>query len=199
MTRLANRAERLRQVERLLYNAPPDGMSATQIAERCCVHRATVYRDIRSLEADDVPIWQEEGRFGILRDRYLTTVRVTLHEAMALYLSARLLSAHSDEHNPNVVSALEKLATAMPEYIGQHIARTADLVRNRRPNERYRRVLETLTQAWAERRRIRIWYRSPKSGEVQARDFDSYFIGNRSGGQDFQVGVTVYFGCIGRY
>ena len=176
MSRLTNRAERLRQIERLLYNAPPDGMSVIQIAERCDVHRTTVYRDIRSLEADDVPVWQEEGRFGVLRDRYLTTVRVTLHEAMALYLSTRLLSAHSDEHNPNVVSALEKLAVAMPEYIGGHIARTADLVRDRRSNEHYRRVLETLTQAWADRRRMRIWHRSSKTGKVQARDFDPYFI-----------------------
>ena len=54
-------------------------------------------------------------------------------EALALYLAARLLLRHSDEHNPHVVKALEKLADALsaksPRMAG-HIVRAADAANN---------------------------------------------------------------------
>ncbi|MER3515391.1 MAG: hypothetical protein C4310_14175, partial [Chloroflexota bacterium] len=91
MSRMLSRAERLRTIERLLYSAP-DGLSAVEIARRTGVGRRTVYRDLDLLSQSDVPIWQGEGRFGIIRDRYLTTVRLNFHEAVALFIAARLLT-----------------------------------------------------------------------------------------------------------
>ena len=108
---LRSRAERLKAMEAFLFRSPARGRKVTEIVARFGVHRSTVYRDIRSLDhfsdtssygAAEVPIWEKEGRFGVLKDRYLTAVRVRMHEALALYLSARLLSAHSDKHNPHV-------------------------------------------------------------------------------------------------
>lgn len=131
MERTMTRAERLNAIETYLYHSS-GGRKATDIASRFGVHRSTVYRDIQSLGESGSPIWEDDGRFGVLKERYLTTVRVNLHEALALYLAARLLSAHSDEHNPHVVSALEKLASAMPESIGGHISRTAAVADRRR-------------------------------------------------------------------
>lgn len=175
MSRLLNRAERLRAIERLLYRSA-DGMRVVEIAEACGVDRRTVYRDLDLLSVSGVPIWQDEGRFGIERDRYLTTVRLNFSEAVALYLAARLLARHSDEHNPHVVTALDKLATSLPEPIGGHIARTAERVRTRDTNERYIQVLEAITLSWSLQRKVRLWYRSPRSGQVRQRDFSPYFV-----------------------
>ena len=175
MERTMTRAERLKAVETFLYRSS-GGRRATDIAARFGVHRSTVYRDIQSLGESGSPIWEDNGRFGVLKDKYLTTVRVNLHEALALYLAARLLSAHSDEHNPHVVSALEKLASAMPESIGEHINRTAAVADKRRPDPDHIRVLETLTRAWSERRQVRMVYHNPQTGETTGRTIDPYFI-----------------------
>jgi len=175
MSRLLNRAERLRAIERLLYRAP-NGMRVVEIANACEVDRRTIYRDLDLLSVGGVPIWQDEGRFGIERERYLTTVRLNFNEAFALYMAARLLARHSDEHNPHVVTALDKLATALPEPISGYIARTAGRVRARALNERYIHVLEAITLAWSLQRKVRLWYRSPRSGQVRQRDFSPYFV-----------------------
>ena len=175
MERTVNRAERLKAIETFLYRSS-GGRRATDIAARFGVHRSTVYRDLRSLSEAGSPVWEDDGRFGVLKDKYLTAVRVNLHEALALYLAARLLSAHSDEHNPHVVSALEKLASAMPESIGEHINRTAAVADKHRPDPDHIRVLETLTRAWSERRQVRLIYHNPQTGETTERTVDPYFI-----------------------
>ena len=175
VNRMQSRAERLRAIEQMLYRSP-NGLRATEIARRCGVHRRTVYRDIDLLSSGGVPIWQDGGRFGIERSQYLTTVRLNFNEAAALFIAARLLARHSDEHNPHVITALDKLATALPATISRYIARTADTVRQRPVNDRYIQVLEAVTLAWASRRKVRLWYRSPRSGQVRARDFATFFV-----------------------
>jgi len=87
----------------------------------------------------------------------------------------------SDEHNPHVVTALDKLAIAVPEPISGYMVRTAERVRARPLNERYIQVLEAIgllsaTIAWSLQRRVRLWYRSPHSGQVRQRDFSPYFV-----------------------
>jgi proteasome accessory factor B len=175
MSRLLSRAERLRTIERMLYRSP-HGMRVVEIAQACEVDRRTIYRDLDLLSVSGVPVWQNEGRFGIERDRYLTTVRLSFNEAFSLYMAARLLARHSDEHNPYVVAALDKLSTALPDPISDHIARTAERVRSRSLNERYIQVLEAIALAWSLRRKVRLWYRSPRSGQVRQRDFSPYLI-----------------------
>lgn len=173
----SNRAERLLRIERILYDAPPEGLLPSEIARRCSIHRTTVWRDIRALEANGVPICCENGRYYILRERYVTSVRLNLHEATALFLAARLLTRYSDENHPHVASAMEKLAAAMPrDIMQQHIRRAADLVRERRERPEFTRTLERLTEAWAERRRVRLWQRSEAGQPARVRLFDPYFL-----------------------
>jgi proteasome accessory factor B len=172
---MLSRAERLRTIERLLYSAA-DGLSAVEISERTGVGRRTVYRDLELLSEGDVPIWQGEGRFGIIRDRYLTTVRLNFHEAVALFIAARLLTRLADENDPHIVSALTKLATALPQPLSEHVARTAAYVQSLPLDSRYVAVLEGITTAWARQRKVRLWYRSPRTGQVYPRDFAPYFI-----------------------
>ncbi len=172
-----SRAERLLRIERILYDASPEGLSLREVAKHCGIHRTTVWRDIQALEANGVPIYSEDGRYYILRERYVTSIRLNLHEATALFMAARLLSRYSDENHPYVASAMEKLAAAMPKDMMQrHIQRAADLVRERRERPDFTRVLEQLTIAWAERRRVRLWQRSEAGQPVKVRLFDPYFL-----------------------
>ena len=175
--RSSNRAERLHRIERILYDAPADGLTPGEIARRCGIHRTTVWRDIRTLEQSEVPIWSANGRYGILRERYVTSVRLNLHEATALFLAARLLSRYSDENHPHVARAMEKLAAAMPrDMMQQHIQRAADLVRQRRERPEFTRMVERLTEAWAERKRVRLWQRPEGNQPARMRLFDPYFL-----------------------
>ncbi len=169
--------ERLNRIERILYDAPPDGLTPGEIAKRCGIHRTTVWRDIQALDDNGVPVWHNNGRYGILRERYITSVRLNLHEATALFVAARLLSRYSDENHPHVARAMEKLAAAMPKDMMQrHIQRAADLVRQRRERPEFTRMLERLTEAWAERKRVRLWQRAEENQPAKARLFDPYFL-----------------------
>jgi predicted DNA-binding transcriptional regulator YafY len=173
--RIRSKAARLRRIEHRLYNAPA-GVRVADLAKDCGVVRRTIYRDLFSLEEMGVPIWEHQGRFGIDRGAYLSTVRLSLNEAVAIYFAARLLAHHSDEHNPHIVSALDKLAAGLPTgTVATHIARVADLVRERPVRLDYISTLEVLTRAWADRRMVRLRYRTP-SRELTEREVAPYFI-----------------------
>ncbi len=172
--RIHSKAARLRYIEHRLYNAPA-GLRAIELAELCGVDRRTIYRDIQALDDAGVPIWQQNGKYGIDRNTYLATIRLNLNEAVALFFAARLLSHHSDEHNPHIVAALDKLAAGLPDQtIAANIARLADIVRSRPAHPRYVSILETLTRGWFERRMVHIHYRAPNRPLTQ-RDIAPYF------------------------
>jgi predicted DNA-binding transcriptional regulator YafY len=140
------------------------------------VARRTIYRDLMALHEMGVPVWEDRGRFGIDRAAYLSTVRLNLNEAIALYFAARLLTHHSDEHNPHIVSALDKLAAGLPDQtISSHIARAANVVRSRPVRSDYIRNLEALTRAWADRRMVLLRYRAPNR-ESTEREVAPYFV-----------------------
>ena len=175
MDRIQSKAARLRRIEHRLYNAP-QGLRAVELAEYCGVDRRTIYRDLISLHEMGVPVWEGGGRYGIDRGSYLSTIRLNLNEAVALFFAARLLAHHSDEHNQHVVSALSKLAAGLPDAtISTHIARAADVIRAKPLRADYMRVLEAITRAWADRRRIAIQYRAA-SGELTERVICPYFL-----------------------
>ncbi len=123
-----------------------------------------------------VPIWQDTGRFGIIRDQYLATVRLNFNEAVALFIAARLLSRHADQQNPHIISALTKLGMAFPEPLASHVAFTAEAVRQHPARPDSVQVLEAVTQAWADRRKIKVWYSAHSSGETKTREFAPYFV-----------------------
>lgn len=173
--RVQSKAARLQRIEHRLYNAP-QGQRVVELAEYCGVDRRTIYRDLMTLHEMGVPVWEHAGRYGIDRETYLSTVRLNLNEAIALFFAARLLAHHSDEHNPHVVAALGKLAASLPDAtISEHIARAADNIRSRPLRATYVRALEAITRAWADRRRVRIRYRA-STGEETERVICPYFL-----------------------
>ncbi|GAB4266819.1 MAG: WYL domain-containing protein [Candidatus Promineifilaceae bacterium] len=173
MTRLATRTSRLRQLEELLL-LNPDGLKATELAEALYVDRRTIYRDIDFLSEEGVPVWQKDGRFGINRTRYLPAVHLTFHEAIAMVLAGLLLSRTIDSNNPHVVSALRKLATTLPRPFTEHLIRAADRVEKHGNHRQRVLVLETIAEGWGNTQKVKVGYRSPRSGELRERVLSPY-------------------------
>ncbi len=173
MSRLVNRTARLRQLEELLLLSP-NGLSVAELASQLLVNRRTIYRDIDFLSAQGVPLWQQEGCFGLNRTRYLATVRLSYQEAIALVLAGLLLAHTLDERNPHVIAALRRLATTLPDIPSVHLKRAAERVEAYRSNPAQVIVLETIAEGWGSGRKVKIAYRSPKSGELRQRVIAPY-------------------------
>ena len=150
-----DRTARLLKLVILLYQAP-SGVPPAELARLTGVSIRTVYRDLRALEEIGFPVWEHGGRYGTAA--FLPPLKLTLHEAVALFLSARLLARHAGRRDEHVLGAFEKLAAILPPSIAPHVRATiAELTeRPRRTDEQ--RVMERLSVAWAEGRRVRIEY-----------------------------------------
>ncbi len=186
-TRPINRTDRLTTIERMLFRSPI-GLRAVEIAQSCGVDRRTIYRDLSLLSDVGVPVRQEDGRFFINREQYLATVRLSSNEAMALYIAARVLSQHTDLQNPHIVSALRKISHALPELSGAHVSFVTELMPETPVDRGLVAVLETITRAWGEQRKVKIWYSSITGRETTARAFSTYFIEPTPSGKLYVVG-----------
>jgi predicted DNA-binding transcriptional regulator YafY len=97
-----DRTARLLRVEHLL-SQHPNGLTAKQVADRVGVNVRTAYRDLRALEEElGLPVWEDSGKFDALPGSFLPPLNLTLSEAVALYLSARLMARFSDRRDDNV-------------------------------------------------------------------------------------------------
>ena len=159
MSKLENKYERLDAIERMLARAPR-GLTSGELARELGVDPSTVFRDIAFLEGRGTGLVREGRRYLLDHRRSLATIKLTNDELLALYLAARLLSRHSDEHNPHVVRALEKLADALrarSPLIATHMDMAASAV------------------GWAEGRAVWLRYRNAE-GRASERTFSPYFI-----------------------
>jgi len=138
------------------------------------VNRSTIPRYLPDL--DRFAAYEtSDGRLAIDRDHYLNHVRLTLHEATALHLAARLMTTRTDKHNPHAASALRKLGLALDRLaptISRHLVASADVMDDptRRRDPVYLHVLESLTRAWSDGRVAHVWHQMP-----DGRSFDYHF------------------------
>ncbi|MCZ7575409.1 MAG: CRISPR-associated helicase Cas3' [Ardenticatenaceae bacterium] len=177
--RTVGKAERLLQIEHLLL-AYPEGLPQAEIARRTGVNRSTIHRSLPELTARFAVYETDDGRLAIDRDRYLTHVRLTIHEAMAVHLATRLLAAWSDKHNPHAGAALRKLGQALERLaprVARHLVASADVMDGaaQRQDAAYLHVLETLTRAWSDGQMTHVWHRMD-DGRVFDYDFAPYFV-----------------------
>jgi proteasome accessory factor B len=173
-TRLINRTERLAVIEQMLFRSVI-GLRAVEIAEACGVDRRTVYRDLSLLGEIGVPIFQKDGRFFIEREHYLANVRLSLNEAAALLMAARVFSQHSDQQHPSIVSVLRKLSRALPDPSASYVNHIIETAHNGAVDPGFVSVLDTVIRAWSEGCKIKLWYNS-LVGEATTREFAIYFI-----------------------
>lgn len=157
MSRSMNRAERLREMERLYIDR---AYSDAEMAERLGVDRTTVFRDRIELERNYPLDPVGESRYRINRSKYLSQIKVNLNEALALYLAARRVSRQTRIAQPHVANALEKLAAALRQPMTERLTRAAGQVLEQSTQPERVKILEQVTQGWAERRKVKIAYRA---------------------------------------
>ncbi len=191
MNRAENKAQRLLQIEKLLW-AHPEGLTQSEVARRIGVNRSTIWKYI---ESNELPpgVYQDEfddNKLKLDRAADLTRASFSLHEVMALHLATRLLATRTDKQNPHAASALRKLAKALQRLdhnVSHHLLRSADVMDEAAAyrDPVYLQVLETLTEAWSAGRKVRVEHLHA-SGRVDAYTFAPYFI------EPYAVGQTTH-------
>jgi predicted DNA-binding transcriptional regulator YafY len=177
--RKRDRLARLLSVASILYSrgSGENGVPVTEIAELTGMTTRTIYRDIRALEEElGVPVFSAgRGRYGIEKKYFLPPLRLSLPEAVVLFLSSRLIARWSDEYDQAVISAFTKLADLLPQPIARHVAATMLSVGRAGPNEPFTRNFANVAQAWADGRVVEFDY-EPSGSEKRHARVRPYFL-----------------------
>jgi len=172
-TRKRDRLARLLKVASILYasGSTEQGVAVADIARLTGMNVRTVYRDLRALDEElSVPIFQAgRGRYGIERRYFLPPLHLTVPEAIALFLAARLMARWSDESDQVVISAFTKIASELPQPIARHVTATMLAVGDQPANPRFAAVFTSVARAWAEGRVLEITYPGSKGPPRRTR------------------------------
>jgi predicted DNA-binding transcriptional regulator YafY len=137
----------------------PEGIRPAEIARRTGVATRTVYRDLRALDTEvGVAVWSEDGLWGVVGEEFLPPLKLTLDEAMAVVLSARLMVRYADKYDPDLAAAFEKLEGVLPQPLADHVERTLDVLAQHPRDAGFSERVHRLTRAWAERRVVTLDY-----------------------------------------
>ncbi len=179
-----DRTARLLGVAYLLFQHP-NGLTAQEIAERIGMNVRTAYRDLRALEEEvGVGVWQDGKRFGAEQTSFLPPLKLTLQEAVTLFLSTRLMARFQDHRDPHVIATISKLASILPAPIAQQVHASIIGLGARPRDDSRARIFDVLATAWADGRKIRIWYVPAREGEHMPTErlVAPYFIEPNPGG-----------------
>ena len=175
LTAKRDRTARFYRVVTFLESRGERGATPVEIAQAVGMSKRTAYRDLVAIQEELlIPIWEDGGRYGLDEKGLLPALRLTQAEAMAVFLSARLMARYSDAYDPDLAAAFQKLASGLPEVLAAHVLRTFDLLSQRATDDASERTInQRLTRAWAERRVVEITYRGgtydPAKGSRTAR------------------------------
>ena len=171
-----------------------------QLATLCEVNKRTIQRDLHALQEEGVPLWDDGGRpprYGIIEGYYLPPIHLTLDDALALFLAARLLARYADTFDPHIATALAKLAGILPEGMAEHVHATIRSLLQRRKDPRFVEVLRVLALGWASRRKVRIRHRAARSENVHDYVLSPYFIEpSAAGNATYVIGHASYFEAL---
>ena len=189
--RLAKKLWRLKELERILLEAHPQGLHNAELARRIEISRSEIPEYLEDLAALGVQVYDsDDGKHAIDPATHRVNLRLNLDESLAVLLAIRLLTTRSDKRNPHAAGALRELASAFDKlapFIAQHIRQSANAVdgEHRRDDPLFLRWLERLTQAWATRVKVRLDYESDE-GRFTTHTFSPYFI------EPYAVGNTLH-------
>lgn len=167
------KSERLREMERLYIQR---AWSDIELADRLDVNRTTIYRDRLRLETKAPFKKDAEGRWYIDKKRYLSAIRLDLHEALALYLAARRASRQTGIAQPYLASGLEKLAIALHQPMTQQLVQSAETILAHRDDPERMLIMETITRAWADQVKVELLYQALGSNRPKTHLVTPYLI-----------------------
>ena len=177
--RKRDRLARLLSVASILYSkgGTDAGVPVAEIARLTGMTTRTVYRDIRALEDElAVPVFTAgRGRYGIDKKFFLPPLRLSVPEAIVLFLASRLIARWSDQYDAAVVSAFTKLADALPQPIARHVAATMVAIGEHVANEPFSRSFAAVARGWAEGRVVEITY-DPGTGTEKKTRVHPFFL-----------------------
>ena len=159
--RYAAKRDRLARLVRVVsvLRAHPDGIKPADIARRIDVSPRTVYRDLKAIDEEiGVAVWSEDGKWGVVGDEFLPPLKLTLTEAMAVVLSARLMVRYADKYDADLAAAFEKLQEVLPRPLAEHVNRTLTVLSSHPRDEAFSNRVHLLARAWAERRVVELEY-----------------------------------------
>jgi len=167
------------------------GLGLDELAEDLGCVRRTVYRDLDALQYAGFPVVSER-RDGHVYYRFLETfglgdVPFTPDEVLALVFGEDLLRPlEGTVFHDSVRSAIQKIRVALGPEVAGFVARLGEAFRVvPGPHKRYasyRDVIQVLNEAVLGRRRVRMSYRTGRTGQVSTRTLDPYRVWYRSGG-----------------
>ncbi len=155
MGRGLKKLERLTELKRRYIQR---AYSDIELAEILGTRRETIYRDRKELESEYPFIQDERGRWKIDRTKLISEIKVSLHEALVLYLAARKASRQTRYRNPHAASAVEKLAAVLYQPMAEKLLKAAEAVLKQEEAGERIKILETLAQGWVEQHKVRIRY-----------------------------------------
>jgi predicted DNA-binding transcriptional regulator YafY len=170
------RSVRLIRIQELLRGRRA-GYTVAELAGLTGVHVRTIQRDLLILQTESgVPLTEERGRYALMHEERLGPVSLTLQEARAVLIATRLFLRYSDEGDPYAAAALKRIASIMPPAVRDQVTAAAESLSARPLDPDFSRNLVTVTEAWARRRSLRVWYRS--AGRRLSREVivDPYFL-----------------------
>jgi predicted DNA-binding transcriptional regulator YafY len=155
-----DRTARLLQVFHILHQHGEAGVRAEEVGRLTHMSKRSAYRDIRALESElGMPLWNpRNGYWAVQSAAFLPPLSLTVREAMAVVLAARLMTRYADKYDPDLGGAFIKLAATLPASLRSHVALTLHELAERRVDEGFNRHVGALTRAWAERRVVRFSY-----------------------------------------
>jgi len=145
--------------ELTLLQANPRGLTSAQIGARMGVTQRSAQRDLMALETEyRVPFVKQGTRWKLIDGYFLPPVNFTVPEAMAMVVGARLMWRYADRVNPFARAAYEKLAAVLPAPMKEPVMEVADGLAAKPDDDVWTKVFAALTNAWSERRKVRITY-----------------------------------------
>ncbi len=153
---------------------------AQELAERFEISLRTVYRDVAALGEAGVPIAGEAGvGYSLVKGYHLPPVMLTADEATALFVGAEMVKQFTDASLSHPMEAvIDKLRAVLPRDRQEHVERLArqTVIRGKpgQPAAEHEGppALAAVQRGVAQRRVLRMVYRTRSRGDVTSRDVE---------------------------
>jgi predicted DNA-binding transcriptional regulator YafY len=184
-----DKSDRLFELQMLFWKSPQRRLRTPEIATMLDVSESTALRYLTKLTASGRLPLTKDGQLWVMAEDAaveLPSIRLTVTEAAALFVSARLLAQIYDERNGHVLRALLKLVGAMPHALVAHQQRLVDITRERQQMQRdVSDIFEAIAMGWATQHQVRLFY-TPLRGNKFECVFEPYLL------EPSGIGRTIY-------